>query len=751
MVLCVSALSFAARAEHTGILSTDENEKIQVLQLLEIMNGDENGDLNFDKAVTRAEFVKMAISASSYKDSVDKSVKLSAFPDVTSTHWASGYVVCAIKNGLVTGYLDGTFKPENTVKLEEAVMICLKLLGYTSADFGASYPEAQLEKYKEISLDTGISATRGQVLTRHDCMKLIYNLLCTKTKQGAYYCTTLGYTKSEDNTIEYLSLLSEKMKGPVIVSDLSYKNVIPFDLSSATILFNGQQISASTLKTDDVLYYAAPFKTIWVYRDTVSGVCTGVSPDSEKPTSVTVGGKNYSLSTDKAAYKFSDFGELGKDVLVTLILGKDGSVVDAKPADASVIGMGEDSVEYSDVVTATLKGPYIAKSNGKLLDDTKIILENAVVYKNNKQAEASDIKAFNVYYYSQTLNTVWVYDKTVSGTLESVSPSAMSPTSVTVSGNTYTLETSKAKYDFSTLGTYVVGDRVTLLLGKDGNVAGVTDTLQSSDTVYGVVIANGDKKYTDANGKSYTADTVSVFTTAGETFTYESSSTAAVGRAVKVSVSETKVSVSTLSSPKNASAAAEVINAVKYGKFANNCEIIEYYNSNLYSSVFESRISGLSISYTDIIYYKLNSDGEIEKLILDNVTGDLLEYGLLTEVNGSTYKYIIDGEEQAYSSGDVMYTVSEGVAYFAISGNKISKIGNIGGNVKIETITANKAYTEKGKEYGIADKARVYVTRGVECEVYDAEDFDFSPYSHITGYYDDLPENGGKIRVFIVY
>lgn len=751
MVLCVSAFCFSVSAEHTGILNTDENEKIQVLQLLEVMVGDENGNLNLDAKVTRAEFVKMAVTASAYKDSVDKSSKYSAFPDVTSKHWASGYVVCAIKNGLVNGYLDGSFKPENTVKLEEAVMICLKLLGYTSADFGASYPAAQLEKCKEIDLDTGISAVRGETLTRRDCVKLIYNLFCTKTKQGTYYCVTLGYEKAGDNTIDYLSLLSEKMKGPVVVSGTSYKNIIPFDISSATILLNGEHISQSALKDDDVLYYVTPFKTVWVYRDTVSGVCTQVLPDSEKPTSVTVGGKSYQLSTDTVAYKFSDFGELGKDKLVTLILGKDGNVVDANMADVSVIGNGENSAEYADVVNATLKGPYIVSSDGKLLDDTNITLDSAIIYKDNRKAEASDIKSLNVYYYSQALNTVWVYDKTVSGTLEAVSPSGMSPTSITVSGKTYALETSKVKFEFSSLGTYKVGDRVTLLLGKDGNVAGVTDTKQKNGTTYGVVLANGTKKYTDADGKSYTADTITVFTTQGETFTYESSNYVAAGKAVRVSVSDEKVSISGLSSPKNASAASEVINAVKNGKFAKSCEMIEYYNSSLYSEVLESRITGCTLSYSDILYYDLNSSGEVETLILDNFTGDLLEYGLLTEVNGSVYEYITDDIPQTYSSGDVIYTVSEGAAYFAISGGKIQKIGNINGNVRIERVTENKAYTENEKEYTVADNARVYVTRGGEYNVYDADDFDFSAYSYVTGYYDKLPENGGKIRIFIVY
>ena len=106
----------AVSAEHTGIKNTDDSEKAQVLQLLEVMNGEENGNLNLDAPVTRAEFVKMAVCASVNKDSAGQSA-VSLFPDVTDSHWAVGYVSTAIKAGLVSGYLDGTFRPENTVKL----------------------------------------------------------------------------------------------------------------------------------------------------------------------------------------------------------------------------------------------------------------------------------------------------------------------------------------------------------------------------------------------------------------------------------------------------------------------------------------------------------------------------------------------------------------------------------------------------------------------------------------------------------
>ena len=41
-----------------------QEEAAQVLAALDIMVGDENGNLNLDRAVTRAEFTKMAVAAS---------------------------------------------------------------------------------------------------------------------------------------------------------------------------------------------------------------------------------------------------------------------------------------------------------------------------------------------------------------------------------------------------------------------------------------------------------------------------------------------------------------------------------------------------------------------------------------------------------------------------------------------------------------------------------------------------------------
>ena len=99
---------------------------VQMVQALGILDG-----TDLESPVTRAEFSKMLVAASSYKDSVSSEGSgYSLFRDVKSSYWASEYIRCAVSEGWMTGYTDGTFRPDETVKLEEACAAVLKLLGY---------------------------------------------------------------------------------------------------------------------------------------------------------------------------------------------------------------------------------------------------------------------------------------------------------------------------------------------------------------------------------------------------------------------------------------------------------------------------------------------------------------------------------------------------------------------------------------------------------------------------------------------
>ncbi len=78
------------------------------------------------------------------------------FPDVTedSFGWAQDAVEEMVKDGIIKGYTDNTFKPERTVTKEEALVLSARILGYTNetvapfTDFSAEFYADILEKYE---------------------------------------------------------------------------------------------------------------------------------------------------------------------------------------------------------------------------------------------------------------------------------------------------------------------------------------------------------------------------------------------------------------------------------------------------------------------------------------------------------------------------------------------------------------------------------------------------------------------------
>ena len=117
LCLSVSLLGIGCFAQ----AAETENEAVFAARALGIMTGDENGNMNLGSNVTRAEFAKMMVAASNYKDSVGTGVGVSLYKDVKSDHWASQYIKLAVEEGWFQGYTDGSFRPSGIITLEEGV------------------------------------------------------------------------------------------------------------------------------------------------------------------------------------------------------------------------------------------------------------------------------------------------------------------------------------------------------------------------------------------------------------------------------------------------------------------------------------------------------------------------------------------------------------------------------------------------------------------------------------------------------
>ncbi len=102
---------------------------------LGVIAGYKDGTFKPNSNITRAEFVTMAMKI----DRVVNSGK--SFKDMSDADWYAEYVKSAAEKGYATGYLDGTFRPNNPITRAEAVTIINAIIGLDPASGQISFSD----------------------------------------------------------------------------------------------------------------------------------------------------------------------------------------------------------------------------------------------------------------------------------------------------------------------------------------------------------------------------------------------------------------------------------------------------------------------------------------------------------------------------------------------------------------------------------------------------------------------------------
>ena len=162
------------------------SEAVTVLSDLDILDGYTDGTFKPDATVTRAEMAKIICETLGH-NSLTSGV--TPFDDVAATHWAAGYINMAYGLGIISGYGDNKFGPEDTVTYEQAVKMIVCALGYEpmAANKGG-WPTGYT------SVGTSIGVTKGMnTSARGDIAVLVYNALNTPVMEQTSYGTDARY------------------------------------------------------------------------------------------------------------------------------------------------------------------------------------------------------------------------------------------------------------------------------------------------------------------------------------------------------------------------------------------------------------------------------------------------------------------------------------------------------------------------------------------------------------------------------
>lgn len=209
LAMALSSVAFASFSDVSEDASY--NEAVQVMSSLGLLVGYEDGTFGPDKTITRAEFAAVIVRALGMEDAAKGASVNTIFTDVPADHWASGYVQIANQQGIILGYGDGNFGPDDEVLYEQAVKMIECALGYgvKFKNVADAYPTSYLAQANADGITVGASGKIGDKASRAVVARLVYNSLDVPMMVQ----TTIGGSNGDEYQVDdSTSLLYSKLK-----------------------------------------------------------------------------------------------------------------------------------------------------------------------------------------------------------------------------------------------------------------------------------------------------------------------------------------------------------------------------------------------------------------------------------------------------------------------------------------------------------------------------------------------------------
>ncbi|MBQ8837290.1 MAG: S-layer homology domain-containing protein [Clostridia bacterium] len=755
-VFCIGTAAF------TDIEDEVTEEAVATLESLGIVAGTSATKYSPNLILTRAQVCAMMIRTMDLDDSVESYKNLSLFTDVKRSSWYAGYVNLAYREGIIAGYGNGKFGPDDEMTYGQFVTMLIRLLGYTDSEVGKVWPADYVTYASKLELNENVNLTANDKVTRGDAAIILYNTLMTKAKGATndYYYTVIGATSS------VTAIILDNKVSSTTTGDL-YACVI--DNTSASMKYYYQEnavldkyvgeLGTLLLNSDrEVVGFISDdndYTDIIVSSAKISGITdsfgntykidgsVGVISDGSIYTYNTTGYVKVNSHSNLAArFYYNDDGSI---LYIYLTTGTDPST-----AEVAVASSDAPAFDFEDALGIT--------------DDTYYIVKNGTL------TNAESLAVYDVAYYDNMTNTLRVSDRKITGYIQSASPSVSAAKKVSVLG----CEIDVLQCAWDTLQGFKLGDYVTLLLTDNGDVAAAYSADVVFDEMYGILSTDGNSITLCSSGHVIKPDDISA------TFTLN-------GTIVKVDASDAdRVTCSAVKGKVKVADAVDVAaNTVGGVPIAPGCAIYEWSGSGyVYSLDGEYAASSTDLSeiywtdtldYTYVSFYHTNRLGQIDILVLSNVTGNYYEYGYLTgykEEEGVSISQggavfvkamTVTNDEYPNESQKYVNTISSASGYGGIALATYSK-----NHVKVSSIVRPTAITpavtdfflnEDDEWYMTAESTSIPVSDNVKVYVattdkwYSGEGgllLALSSELKMTAYYDRTLETGAQVRIIVV-
>lgn len=608
--LCLAGLIMVAPASavFTDISDSRVSQTAAVLDALGIMQGVGGGSFAPGKALTRAQFCKLAVTAMGVTD-VSPYASYTIFPDVKHSHWAAPYINAAVRHpelkekSIIRGYADGSFGPDKIVSYGEVCTMLLRMLGYKEEDVGPFWPADYIAQAQAIGLTDGVTITDARAaVKRGDAAVLLLNALNTD-KKGEEGSTLLD--KVASSTVKDCILLETGKTHSGLAADaaLFYEDGV-VDAESP-------RKTAGTLDSSMIGVYG----TIVIGKGS-SKVAVGVIPNGNKT-------ETYEVVNAAADRIVTTNGTLRPDRKTKLYISRDHVMNEYENAWANLQSGDTLTLYYNEYGVLQLMAVLPKTTAGAAhsfvygLATSRRIPAEYTIIKNGAKIDASKLKKYDVVTLDAANRQAIVSDTKLSGKYQTDSTTYSHPSQVKILGKDFEVSSEAA----ATFKDMKLNDYITLLFDADGNVAAAYPKKDVSAEMQGIVTKIGGGKATVTLTNGLTLRDIPIT---------KDVKTDVMGRLVTVSQS---------------GEGADLIRRTLSGKTAGNWSVAEgKLGSNAVSSkvrVYEEVLSGAplnainvsdidltSVPASQIKYTVQDNAGTVTNIVLGDVTGESWIYGI---------------------------------------------------------------------------------------------------------------------------
>lgn len=783
-LLVLPPASAAGTSGFTDIADARTADAAEMLRLLGVVDGTGGTSFKPGGTLTRAEFCKMTVEIMGRGGEEPAQRSRTIFTDVGPTYWARGYVNLAssitIGGGtgedasagtrLIMGVGDGTFQPNRAITYGEAVTILMRVLGYSDGDVatGTNWYDGYVGLGQSSGLADGLTISGGDNITRGQAAILFYNLLFTESKGGdQIYLTTLGGSLENNAIILSTNATADDgTTGSVLTTSGTYKT----DRATFDETLNGTR-GQLVLDKEKKLLAVLPEEGSTLRSVTVMGTpeANAIPVLGDETISVTLQTPVYKSDSQSADTYENVWTSLRSGTPLKLCFNGSGQL-DYIYMSAGGAVVSDDNVLVAKNKPSGTSNPFASLSDGK----------TPQIFKNGIPADLTDLRQYDVGTYDAGSNTLFVSDLKLTGLYENAYPNSNAPSTVTVMGAEFSVLPSA----IPDLAQFKVGDRMTLLLTTTGQVAGAVSTDVAKSNAVGVAKVTAGGEGSDGTAEITLLD--GLITLKGSTTGSEKLN------GYLVTVSSGRRGYLTLSRV-NGKGASGILNLttgrVGTKALSEGARFFEQVGNGELVEIERSDITVDTVPANKITYVGYDWAGRVDKLVLDDVTGDRYDYGMIyyrpagpQDVEDAVPDPDTGKVPQTYQNGEIRVTNGSGQQSYvvgSVEGAKSGRYGGIAGSLdtlngkhrlagyvpltsadgirRSQIDTSTMVLTTNEMVLPISSQVQIYseATGGWYTVSKDASAKDnleralaFS--NDMTVYYDRTPGEGGKVRIIVL-